>query len=127
MEYLRFDLGGPLARLVTANQHHGQHWGRTHTDKVQWREGMVVLAKKHRIDQRVHGRPCLVRFAYPVPDNRRRDPSNLVGTVVKWSVDGLVKAGVWPDDTPQYVSVLEPLLVVGGSEVILELWAKEQA
>jgi hypothetical protein len=33
--------------------------------------------------------------------------------VVKWIVDGLVRAGVWPDDNPAHVTVLDPLLVVG--------------
>lgn len=124
MEHVRVDLGHPLGRLVTSNQYHGQHWGKTHPDKVQWRDGIARLAKMHHLDQRVNGRPCLVRFAFPVPDNRRRDPANLVGTVVKWAVDGLVIGGVWPDDSPEYVSIIEPLLIVKGSGVILELWLR---
>lgn len=52
--------------------------------------------------------PCFVRVAFPVPDpGRRRDPHNLAPTV-KAIVDGLVLAGVWPDDNERWVSVLDP-------------------
>jgi Holliday junction resolvase RusA-like endonuclease len=43
----------------------------------------------------------------------RRDPSNYL-PAVKALVDGLVDAELWPDDTPDYVSVAEPILKVGG-------------
>ncbi len=125
-EHVRVDLGAPLGRLVTTNVAAGRHWGHTHAQKVLWRDGMAILAKAHGLPQRVHGRPCLVRFAFPVPDERRRDPANLVGTVVKWAVDGLVIGGVWPDDSPEFVSVLEPLLIPHGRQVILELWLRQE-
>jgi hypothetical protein len=44
--------------------------------------------------------------------NRRRDPHNYVGTIVKSIIDGLVMADVWPDDNPEWVVVVEPKLVV---------------
>lgn len=122
---LTFGLGAPLGRLVTTNREHGQHWSSSHAWKAAWRDGMTVLARAERIPQAVGGRPCEVRFVFPVPDRRRRDPSNLVGTVVKWCVDGLVRGGVWPDDSPEWVTVIEPVLEVGGQAVILELWFRE--
>lgn len=126
-DYARFDLGAPLGRLVTSNQYHGKHWSKSHADKVLWRDGMSVLARAKHIDQWVSDRPTLVRFVFPVPDKRRRDPSNLVGTVVKWCVDGLVRGGVWPDDDPRFVTILEPLLIPGADRVQLELWARPNA
>lgn len=127
LEHVRVDLGPPLARLVSTNRAAGEHWGKHHSDKVLWRDGMATLAKVHSLDRRIRGRACLVRFAFPVPDKRRRDPANLVGTVVKWAVDGLVLGGVWPDDSPEYVSVIEPLLIPGGHTVVLELWLRTEA
>ena len=44
--------------------------------------------------------------------NRRRDPHNYVGTNVKALVDGLVRAGLIPDDNPEWATILEPHLVV---------------
>ena len=47
----------------------------------------------------------------PVVDRRRRDPHNFAPTL-KHVIDGLVDAGLWPDDTPEYVRTLEPALAV---------------
>lgn len=49
--------------------------------------------------------PCervKVRVLWCVADRRRRDPSNVMPTQ-KAVVDGLVDAGVVPDDTPDFV------------------------
>lgn len=34
---------------------------------------------------------------------------------------GLVDAGLWPDDTPEWVTTTEPRLVVGATSVRVEL------
>lgn len=54
--------------------------------------------------------PALVHVALPVLGNRRRDPHNYFPTV-KHIVDGLVDAALWRDDTPEYVTTVEPTLV----------------
>lgn len=64
--------------------------------------------------------PCVVEMAIPVRDRRRRDPHNWMPTV-KACVDGLVDAGVWPDDDAEWVTVPEPTLVPGASDVIVSL------
>lgn len=56
--------------------------------------------------------PGLVLITIPFDTNRTRDPHNYCGTVVKAIIDGLVKGGAWPDDTPEYVGHLEPWLTV---------------
>ena len=55
--------------------------------------------------------PSWVTITLPVSDNRRRDPHNYFATV-KPIVDGLVDAGLWPDDTPAWVTTTEPHLEV---------------
>lgn len=55
----------------------------------------------------------------PVRGRRRRDPHNYTGTVVKAIVDGLVDAGFWPDDTGEHVTIVDPMLLPGGREVIV--------
>lgn len=52
----------------------------------------------------------LVAVSLEVRGAGRRDPHNWFPTV-KPIIDGLVDAGVWPDDTPQWVTTLEPRLV----------------
>jgi hypothetical protein len=54
--------------------------------------------------------PSTVHVSIPViNDRRRRDPINWVPTV-KVIVDQLVRAGMWPDDTPEYVDQPVPSL-----------------
>jgi hypothetical protein len=60
----------------------------------------------------VQSRRCAVQVTIPVPDRRRRDPHNYVAPLVKALVDALVRAGVWPDDDPEWVTVLEPIFAV---------------
>lgn len=72
----------------------------------------------------------------PFAKNSRRDPHNYVGTNVKSIVDALttkvdkasgktVWDGVWPDDTPEFVTVIEPVLTVGTDLVRVHLTPRE--
>ena len=65
--------------------------------------------------------PSLVRVHIPFTVNRRRDPHNYCGSVVKAIIDGMVNAGAWPDDTPNYVEHLSPVLYKG-DEVKIEMF-----
>lgn len=51
--------------------------------------------------------PCIVHTSLPVSEDRRRDPSNFQATV-KRIVDGITRAGAWPDDTPDWVDQRNP-------------------
>lgn len=55
--------------------------------------------------------PSIVAVVLPVSRGARRDPHNYFATV-KPIVDGLVDAGVWPDDTPAFVRTVEPTFEV---------------
>jgi Holliday junction resolvase RusA-like endonuclease len=61
-----------------------------------------------------------VRVSFPVTQNRRRDADNPAPTV-KAIVDGLVDAGMWPDDTPEWVETLGSRFVKGATEVVVEI------
>lgn len=68
--------------------------------------------------------PSDVLVRLPIPaDGRRRDPINYALTV-KWIVDALVKAGLWPDDTPEFVSQHVPTLVEGAEHVVVDVIAR---
>lgn len=62
--------------------------------------------------------PAEVHVTIPFPIHRRRDPINYARTV-KAIVDGLVLAGAWPDDTPNYVTQHIPTLVESPSLPVL--------
>lgn len=54
-----------------------------------------------------------VLLAYGPRDRRTRDPLNLVQTL-KAVEDGIVRAGVVPDDNPDYVQSLMPVVLEAG-------------
>ena len=51
-----------------------------------------------------------MQTAFPVTTNRRRDPHNATPTI-KATIDGLVDAGIWVDDSSEYVIVIDPIFV----------------
>jgi hypothetical protein len=61
--------------------------------------------------------PASVHVALAFPTNRRRDPINFAKTV-KHIVDGIVMAGAWPDDTPEFVTQNIPSLLKGNQCVV---------
>lgn len=54
--------------------------------------------------------PAVVEVELSFRDRRTRDAHNFVATV-KPIIDGLVDAGLWPDDNGEHVATLEPVLV----------------
>ena len=99
------------------------HWAvRARLTKV-WRTAGMVAARNAKLEGGIndHLRPCLVRVTFGVPDRRRRDPHNTAPTV-KAIVDGMVDAGLWPDDTPDQVAIVDPVFAKGDDSVIVECW-----
>lgn len=92
------------------------HW-RVKAKKVAaWRLAAATAVQSSAVSLP----PCTVHITFPVRDRRRRDPHNYYPTV-KAVIDGLVDAGVWPDDTPEWVTTIEPTLEVGGTHVVITL------
>ena len=98
------------------------HWGKKARITAEWRSAAKVWA----LNAVSHGLPrpqppCNVRVVFGVPDpGRRRDPHNLAPTV-KAIIDGLVDARLFPDDTAEWVTVIDPAFIKGdGVRVELE-------
>lgn len=88
---------------LNANQR--LHWANRARMNAQVREAAAYLIKGVVP-------PCgrvKVRLLWCVSDMRRRDPSNVMPTQ-KAVVDGLVDAGVVPDDTPEFVLEGMPII-----------------
>ena len=91
-----------LAPDVLLNMNDRLHWAKRSRIARAWRDTSrhaCVAGLRHAMP------PCFVHITLPVPDGRRRDPHNYEITS-KHIVDGLVDAYVWPDDTPEFVSVM---------------------
>lgn len=99
------------------------HWAAKAERVAAWRHATNIQARAQLLEPRGLG-PSLVQVSLRFPHARRRDPHNYVATV-KPIIDGLVDAGVWPDDTPEHVRTLEPTLHVVADRpaaVHIELW-----
>jgi crossover junction endodeoxyribonuclease RusA len=71
-----------------------------------WRDAARLAAEAAGIPSCSRIRITLI---YTPRDRRRRDPLNLIATL-KACEDGIVDAGVVPDDTPAYVESQMPLI-----------------
>lgn len=101
------------ARLMSLNDRH--HWTTRRTLTKAWRKAAWAAAVEQLgpSPSARWRRASIVAVQLPVARGARRDPHNYVATV-KPIVDGLVDAGVWPDDTPSFVRTVEPTFVVVG-------------
>jgi hypothetical protein len=78
-----------------------------------WRKAACDAAREANIPGGRPLAPSFVRCTIPFWTRAaQRDPSNYVGTCHKGIVDGLVDAGLWPDDGPEWVVSIEPILEI---------------
>lgn len=89
---------------LTLNQK--MHWAVKAKLTRQVRSTVCSLARQARIGQ--HEQVDVV-LEYTPRDSRRRDRDNLVATL-KPCLDGLVDAGLVPDDSPQFLSWSAPVI-----------------
>lgn len=116
--WFRLPLHQP-ANVISQNEllrasHTGQAW-RITPWKEAWEQAAFYAWKEARsydVFSALTATPCNVKLDLGFRANRKRDPHNYVSTVTKWVIDGLVYAGMWPDDNPEYVTVYEPILSV---------------
>lgn len=88
---------------LTANQR--LHWAHKAKITAEIRDLAAWQAKRVPPMTR-----CRVDLIWKVRDSRRRDVDNVVPTL-KAICDGIVDAGVVPDDTPQYMDKRMPQIV----------------
>lgn len=115
----------PPGRPVSMNDIQSKHWSVRRRVLEPWRDAAWASAKMARAELLPESngffRPSRVRVWLPFANNRRRDPHNYTSTVVKAIIDGLVLAKVWPDDTAEWVEVMDPTLYQGTEVRVLLL------
>lgn len=89
---------------LTANQR--LHWAQKARLTKQIRRDTYLLVRSAGLNTSDR---ITVRLEYYPRDRRRRDPSNLMPTQ-KAAVDGIVDAGLVPDDCPPYVTEYMPTI-----------------
>lgn len=84
-----------------------QHW-RVKADKTaEYVDATILLCRQQKIPRL--GRVGVL-LAYGPRDRRVRDPLNLVQTL-KAVEDGIVRAGIVPDDNPRYMESPMPVIL----------------
>lgn len=99
------------------------HWAQRRRHLDPWKAAAWAAWKEQGKARalEIDGQKVLVEVTIPFAKKARRDPHNYTSTVVKAIVDGLIEAGMKPDDTPQYVRVAEPRLTVGAEMVTVRI------
>lgn len=93
-------------RPLSVNE--GGHWASKRRRLEPWKDAAWATARNARVTRALGpARPVTVQVVLPFRKAGRRDAHNYTGTVVKAVVDGLVRAGIVPDDTPEWVTVLD--------------------
>lgn len=102
--------------LLSANDR--LHWAVKARRTRTIRDMTATLARVEKMPPAEH---VTVQLVWTVRDHRRRDEDNTYPTF-KAMCDGLVDAGVVPDDTPQFMTKLGPAIRLGeASKVTLEI------
>jgi crossover junction endodeoxyribonuclease RusA len=92
-----------------------KHWSWRAKRARDYRFAAMVAARNAGIGPQP---ASTVRVELPFErQSSRRDPSNYL-PAVKAIVDGLVDAGLWADDTAEFLSVEEPVLVKASRVVV---------
>ncbi|HEY2238874.1 MAG TPA: hypothetical protein VGI21_08790 [Streptosporangiaceae bacterium] len=109
--------------LLTANQR--PHWAVRARRTRALREAAAWMARAARVPQLEH---VHVLAEYRPPDRRRRDPANWQPSF-KAAVDGLVDAGIVPDDDAAHLTGPDPRLgpVTPRGQIVLTITATEPA
>lgn len=95
----------PLEKPLSLNDR--MHWAVKAKLVKQVRDDVHLLCRSKRVPK--CERISVLLTWHPAPLVRRRDPLNLVATL-KAVEDGVVQAGVVPDDTPEYVLSIMPVI-----------------
>jgi len=113
---ITIDLGPAPTPPLSLNRERTMHWAKVRRQLQPWHDNTATLCRSRRVRRAIGGQPATITVVLPVRGNLRRDPHNYLPTV-KAVIDGMVAAGIWPDDTPEWVTVNEPILEVGGTSV----------
>lgn len=100
------------ARIWSINER--LHWSVRASLTQAWRSCSMIETQQFVRHNRLSiplPSPVRVWMQLNFEDNRKRDAHNYAGTVCKAVVDGLVDAGLVPDDNTDHLHLSEPELV----------------
>lgn len=102
----------PLVAPSLNQWYAGGHWGSRSKVVNEWHLAIHLLVKQLKIKP-IKKFPVIITSISYFKTNRRRDSSNYI-TANKLAEDGLVKAGILPDDSFNFVNESRVMAPVGG-------------
>jgi len=96
-----------------------RHWGAYYSQKKKWSNAIISYCKLFKL--KPMQAPIKVTLQNIYPTNRRRDPDNII---CKFLLDGIVEAGVLPDDSFKEITeivILKPKIEKGTKKTIITL------
>lgn len=118
---MHFILSYPKRPVTTNAERAGNRWVRAGTTK-EWREAFAWLARKERIPRM----RWINVTAQPFQKSGRLQDTAACNPSVKAAIDGLVDAGVVPDDNGDYVRQITFLPCVRGDDQLTIIIQGEQ-
>lgn len=107
-------------RPLSINESNRMHWASRKRRLDPWRlcvRAAYNSAKPCELAQ-VKNKPVTIEVSLCFPRAGRRDAHNYTGTVVKTIVDELVRCGLIPDDTPEWLTVKDSVILIDKSEQV---------
>lgn len=112
---LKFTFNQPSIPL-SLNKSNSMHWAARRRHNADWRMAIRVAYIKATQDVDLAIGPVDLEFTFTFPKNARRDPHNYIAQV-KPLIDELVLLDLVPDDTAEWVTVVEPKLRIDDDNI----------
>jgi hypothetical protein len=127
-EWIEITFKAPTRPLST-NESNRLHWAARHKRLKPWATWASIgyRAVPHEERKKLQGHKLTIYTTIPFPRKARRDPHNYIGTNVKTIIDALISEGIAPDDTAEYIEVIEPRLSIDKTnevQIMIKVGAK---
>jgi hypothetical protein len=108
-------------RPLSENESRRLHWAARNRRLKDWAV-LADAAWRHADNKEsLVGQRIAIHVTLPFSRKARRDSSNYIGTNVKCILDALIRAGMAPDDTPEYIEVIDPKIAIDPTGEVLVL------
>lgn len=110
-------------RPLSENESRRMHWAQRSKRLSEWKLMTMVYYKKLSDEdkKKLHGKKIKITVTLPFKTKSRRDAHNYISTNIKTIIDALVKCQMIPDDTSDYIEVIEPKLLPNSIYCIIKL------
>ena len=116
---MRIEIIVPMVAPSLNGWYSSQHWSKRKKVADLWHEAIRYICLADKV--KAFKSPVTITTQTTFPDNRSRDVSNYF-TANKLAEDGLVKAGILINDTPEYVidhTVMKPIFGAKKGETLI--------